>query len=93
MTTPCPPFFKGLFFQLPKIYVDLSDVSNLNDSIEVVNIAAKILLIAAIFQISDSVQVVVLGALRGLQDVNIPTLITFVSYWIIGFSSYSSFCF
>ena len=42
-------------FQLPKIYVDLSDVSNLNDSIEVVNIAAKLLLIAAIFQISDSV--------------------------------------
>jgi len=72
-------------FQLPKIYVDLSDVSNLNDSIEVVNIAAKLLLIAAIFQISDSIQVVVLGALRGLQDVNIPTLITFVSYWIIGF--------
>ena len=72
-------------FQLPKIYVDLSDVSNLNDSIEVVNIAAKLLLIAAIFQISDSVQVVVLGALRGLQDVNIPTLITFVSYWVIGF--------
>ena len=33
-------------FQLPKIYVDLSDVSNLNDSIEVVNIAAKLLLIA-----------------------------------------------
>ena len=72
-------------FQLPKIYVDLSDVSNLNDSIEVVSIAAKLLLIAAIFQISDSVQVVVLGALRGLQDVNIPTLITFISYWIIGF--------
>ena len=72
-------------FQLPKIYVDLSDVSNLNDSIEVVNIAAKLLLIAAIFQISDSIQVVVLGALRGLQDVNIPTLITFISYWIIGF--------
>jgi MATE family multidrug resistance protein len=72
-------------FQLPKIYVDLSDVSNLNDSIEVVNIAAKLLLITAIFQISDSIQVVVLGALRGLQDVNIPTLITFISYWIIGF--------
>ena len=51
-------------FQLPKIYLDLSDVSNLNDSIEVVNIAAKLLLIASIFQISDSVQVVVLGALR-----------------------------
>jgi len=43
------------------------------------------LLAAAIFQISDGIQVVVLGALRGLQDVKIPTLITFVSYWLIGF--------
>ena len=30
-------------------------------------------------------QVVVLGALRGMQDVKIPTLITFIAYWIIGF--------
>jgi MATE family multidrug resistance protein len=42
-------------------------------------------LVAAIFQISDGIQVVVLGALRGLQDVKIPMYITFVSYWIIGF--------
>ena len=72
-------------FQLPKIYVDLTDPENLIDTMEVVNIASQLLLIAAIFQISDSIQVVVLGALRGLQDVNIPTLITFISYWIIGF--------
>jgi len=43
------------------------------------------LLAAAIFQLSDSIQVTVLGALRGLQDVKIPTLITFVAYWLIGF--------
>ena len=72
-------------FQLPKIYVDLTDPLNLSDTLEVVSIASQLLLVAAIFQISDSVQVVVLGALRGLQDVNIPTLITFISYWIIGF--------
>jgi len=47
--------------------------------------AASLLLLAAIFQISDSVQVMVLGALRGMQDVKIPTLITFISYWVIGF--------
>jgi MATE family, multidrug efflux pump len=35
--------------------------------------------------LSDSIQVMVLGALRGLQDVKIPTLITFVAYWLIGF--------
>jgi len=51
----------------------------------VVSIAAKLLIAAAIFQISDSVQVVVLGALRGLQDVKIPTIITFIAYWLIGF--------
>ncbi len=72
-------------FQLPKIYVDIHDPENLIDTMEVVSIASQLLLIAAIFQISDSIQVVVLGALRGLQDVNIPTLITFISYWIIGF--------
>ena len=43
------------------------------------------LLAAAIFQISDSLQVIALGALRGLQDVKIPTIITFFSYWVIGF--------
>jgi len=72
-------------FQLPKIYVDLDDAINYKDNMEVVAIAAQLLLAAAIFQISDSIQVVVLGALRGLQDVAIPTLITFIAYWVIGF--------
>ena len=55
------------------------------DNQEVIAIAAKLLLVAAVFQISDGIQVVVLGALRGLQDVKIPMYITFVAYWIIGF--------
>ncbi|MFD1615091.1 MATE family efflux transporter [Gelatiniphilus marinus] len=71
--------------QLPKIYVDFNDAKNLIDNTEVVKIASKLLIAAAIFQISDSIQVVVLGALRGLQDVKIPTIITFISYWLIGF--------
>ncbi|RKR12270.1 MATE family multidrug resistance protein [Maribacter vaceletii] len=69
----------------PTLYLDLDDAFNLADNTEVVALAAKLLLVAAFFQISDGVQVVVLGALRGLQDVKIPTLITFVAYWIIGF--------
>ncbi len=71
--------------QLPLMYVDLKDPVNYADNIEVITIAAKLLIVAAIFQISDGVQVVVLGALRGLQDVKIPTLITFIAYWLIGF--------
>ena len=75
-----------VFYQaLPKMYVDMDDAKNLADNTEVITIAAKLLIAAAIFQLSDSVQVMVLGALRGLQDVKIPTLITFISYWVIGF--------
>jgi len=70
---------------LPRIYVDYDDAENLVDNMEVVSIASKLLVAAAIFQISDSIQVLVLGALRGLQDVKIPTIITFISYWLIGF--------
>ncbi|WP_044399557.1 MATE family efflux transporter [Lacinutrix sp. Hel_I_90] len=70
---------------LPRIYVDFNDLVNFNDNMEVVSIASQLLLAAAVFQISDSIQVVVLGALRGLQDVKIPTIITFISYWMIGF--------
>ena len=63
----------------------MDDIANQADNTEVIIIAAKLLLVAAFFQISDGLQVVVLGALRGLQDVRIPTFITFVAYWLIGF--------
>ena len=70
---------------LPTMYVDLEDPINIVDTTEVVTIAATLLLAAAVFQITDSLQVIALGALRGLQDVKIPTVITFISYWVIGF--------
>ena len=59
---------------LPSLYID---------DIEVIKTTASLLGIAALFQLSDGVQIVVLGALRGLQDVKIPTFITFVAYWVI----------
>ncbi|MGX7668250.1 MATE family efflux transporter [Flavobacterium pedocola] len=70
---------------LPELFMSAENVSNLASSSEVVSIAAHLIIIAAIFQISDGMQVVVLGALRGLQDVKIPMYITFVAYWLIGF--------
>ncbi len=51
---------------------------------KVILIAAQLLIIAAFFQLFDGTQVVGLGILRGMGDVNIPTLITFIAYWIIG---------
>ncbi|MEH6759933.1 MAG: MATE family efflux transporter [Maribacter arcticus] len=82
-------FFAILFllgrYWFPSLYLDINDVANITDNTEVIVIAAELLLVAAFFQISDGIQVVVLGALRGLQDVKIPTVITFISYWLIGF--------
>ena len=71
--------------ELPKLFVDMKDASTLAENTEVVTIAAQLLLVAAVFQISDSLQVVALGALRGLQDVKIPMYMTFISYWVVGF--------
>ncbi|MBT3524176.1 MATE family efflux transporter [Flavobacteriaceae bacterium] len=70
---------------LPTLYLDQNTLVNINDNKEVIIIASKLLLVAAFFQIFDGLQVAILGALRGLQDVKIPAFITFVSYWIIGF--------
>ncbi len=55
------------------------------DNKEVIETAGVLLIIAGFFQLSDGIQVVVLGALRGLQDVKMPMLITFIAYWVIGF--------
>lgn len=59
---------------LPTIYIK---------DLQIVEIASSLLLITAFFQISDGVQAVGLGALRGLSDVKMPTLIAFIAYWVI----------
>ena len=72
-------FFALMFvlfrFLLPPIFNEESDVQA---------IVSSLLLIAALFQLSDGIQIVGLGVLRGIKDITIPTWITFVSYWIIG---------
>ena len=71
--------------ELPKIFLDYNSVTDFADNHEVVFIASQLLVIAAIFQFTNALQVVALGALRGMQDVKIPTVICFIAYWIIGF--------
>ncbi|MCY4779752.1 MATE family efflux transporter [Sphingobacterium sp. UT-1RO-CII-1] len=58
-----------------------------SDDQAVITISASLLIIAGLFQLFDGVQVVGLGVLRGIGDVNVPTLITFFAYWIIGVPS------
>ena len=50
----------------------------------VTEIAVSLVVIAGFFQLSDGIQVVGLGVLRGIADVNVPTVITLFAYWIIG---------
>ncbi|UBM57861.1 MATE family efflux transporter [Marinilongibacter aquaticus] len=59
---------------LVQLYIDDSEIEFL---------AQKLLIIAAIFQLSDGLQVVALGNLRGLSDVKIPAYVTFMAYWLI----------
>jgi MATE family multidrug resistance protein len=69
---------------LPWIYLDGSNPLQISDVTQVVKLASTLLIVSAFFQISDGIQAVVLGALRGLQDVNIPAFITFFAYGIFG---------
>ncbi len=71
--------------ELPKIFLDYDNIALFADNHEVVLLAAQLLIIAAIFQFADSLQVVALGTLRGMQDVKLPTIFTFIAYWLIGF--------
>ena len=50
---------------------------------DVVAQAATLLLIAALFQVSDGLQVVGLGALRGLEDVKVPSVVALLAYWAV----------
>ena len=60
---------------LPTFYINEKDV---------IEIASTLIVIAALFQLSDGTQAVGIGILRGLTDVKIPTAITFIAYWIVG---------
>ncbi|MFT4535780.1 MAG: MATE family multidrug resistance protein [Saprospiraceae bacterium] len=67
--------FVLLRHQMPLIYLD--------DKV-VIGLASTLLIYAAVFQIPDGLQVAALAALRGIQDVKKPTLITFFSYYVFG---------
>jgi MATE family multidrug resistance protein len=73
--TVCAIIFIAGRNALPFLYVE---------DFEVIAIASPLIIIAGLFQLSDGAQVVCAGALRGLQDVKIPSVFIFIAYWIIG---------
>lgn len=58
-----------------------------NNNPEVVTLAAQLMLLAALYQISDSIQVIGSGILRGYKDTRSIFFITFIAYWVLGLPS------
>ena len=52
--------------------------------LQVIELAASLMLIAALFQFSDAIQVISACILRGFKDTKAMFYITFVSYWLVG---------
>ena len=50
----------------------------------VIELAASLMFLAALFQFSDAIQVISAGALRGYKDTTSILIITFISYWFVG---------
>lgn len=66
------------------IYYKEELVGVFSNDIEVIALGSTIMIIAGLFQMSDGTQAVALGILRGIEDVNVPTFITLIAYWVIG---------
>uniref|UniRef100_UPI004048B6C9 MATE family efflux transporter n=2 Tax=Roseivirga sp. TaxID=1964215 RepID=UPI004048B6C9 len=71
----CATIFIVFHNFFPTLYVD---------DPELISLAGSLIVVAGFFQLSDGVQVVGLGALRGMSDVKIPTIITLIAYWVLG---------
>lgn len=55
--------------------------------LEVVQLAKMVLLMVAVFQISDAIQTTSSGILRGIQDVKVPAYLSLIAFWMIGIPS------
>jgi MATE family multidrug resistance protein len=71
--------FTGLVYYFGRHLLPLAYTSEM----EVLQIAASLLVVATLFQLPDGLQATALGALRGAKDVRVPTAISFLAYYII----------
>lgn len=78
----------ALFFWVtPRLIISLYLDLELPANFEVVEMAAGLLMLAAIFQVFDGIQVSVMGALRGMKDTKQPMFICLFAYWGVGLTS------
>ncbi|VAW40040.1 Multi antimicrobial extrusion protein (Na(+)/drug antiporter), MATE family of MDR efflux pumps [hydrothermal vent metagenome] len=81
-------FLAGFMFAFPELVVNLY-----TQDLEVQTIALQLLFFAAIFQLSDGIQVAAAGALRGIQDTKFLMYATTIAFWGFGFAASWWFCF
>jgi multidrug resistance protein, MATE family len=72
------------FVAVPQTLLGLFLDEQQKDVAAILRFGGTLLVIAALFQLFDAMQVIALGLLRGVQDARVPMLIAGVSYWIIG---------
>ena len=77
----------GMMLLFPQLilsaYVDVTDPANA----VLVGFALQYLFVAAIFQLTDGLQAVAAGVLRGIQDTRVPMVIAIIGYWLAGFAT------
>jgi len=73
-----------LFLSVPEflisIYLDSAEPSR----DQIIAIGVNLLIMAALFHVADSAQVIALGLLRGVQDARVPLILAVISYWMVG---------
>ncbi|MCP4073389.1 MAG: MATE family efflux transporter [Hyphomicrobiales bacterium] len=77
-------FVAAIILFFPRYLTSLFLDMNNPDAAQVLAYSIPLLLVAAAFQFADSLQGVLVGALRGLKDINVPMKLGIVSYWLIG---------
>jgi MATE family multidrug resistance protein len=63
------------------------------DDSAVISLGASLLLLAAVFQLFDGIQVVATGILRGTGDTRTPMVCNLIGHWLIGLPVGYGFCF
>ena len=81
-------FLAGFMFLFPDMVIGLYTSDK-----KVVDVALVLILYAAIFQMSDGIQVASAGALRGIKDTKFLMYGTIIAFWLFGFSASWWFCF
>ncbi|HEV8035582.1 MATE family efflux transporter [Yoonia sp.] len=73
-----------IFLAMPETLVSLFIDPNEPERANLLRIGASLVMVAALFQLVDGLQVLALGLLRGVQDTAVPMVMAVISYWVIG---------